>query len=117
MSNRKIQLAAVLDSANRKKDGSISLKFVTNKELTTEEYMVVDTFRQATGWLLFKEDEFTDDDIPEDNAPSDLKSPSLRLRNVLYVYHMNKTGDPSTFRTFYEQTIEKYITKVKESMD
>lgn len=112
-----IELPCTLDGSNRRKDRSISLKFSTLFEVSNEDFAVIDLYHQTAGYLLFKANKFETDDVPTTDAPSDLKSPSERLRSILYVYHMQKDGDPAKFRTFYESTIEKYITKVKESID
>lgn len=115
---RTIQIPATLDSCNRKKDRSVSFKFTSLREVSTEDYMIMDSFFQNSGHLMFRENAFTEEDIPNtDVTNSDLKSSSQRLRSVLYAYHMQKDGDPAKFRSFYESTMEKYINKVKESLE
>ena len=101
----------------RKADGSVKLEATTNYEVSTDDYMLMDTYRQKQGWLLFKENEFDDSDVPDDSAPSDTKSPSHRLRSVLYAYHMEHNNDPAKFRSFYEATMEKYIQQIKDKLD
>lgn len=115
--NRIIQVPVTLDSANRKKDRSVKLSFTTTREISTEEYLTIDEYYQSIGWLLFKENEFNDEDVPKEQAESDTKTPSQRLRSVLYVYHLENGGAPETFRQFYEASLEKYINNVKEKLD
>lgn len=117
MESRIIQVPVTFGIPKRKADGSVKLEAVTTYEVTTDEYMVMDSYRQSTGWLLFKENQFTNEDIPQEDVDTDVKTPSKRLRNILYVYHMQKDGDPAKFRAFYESTIEKYIEKIKENID
>jgi hypothetical protein len=117
MTKRIIQVPVVLGIPKRKTDGSVKLEAVTSYEVSTDDYMLMDSYRQKTGWLMFSENEFSDDDVPKDNAPSDLKSPSLRLRDVLYVYFMKTHDDASQFSNFYNAALEKYITQVKEKLD
>lgn len=116
MTKRIIQLGAVLDSAQRKKDGSVSLRFVTNTELTTEEFMVVDTYRQGNGWLLFKENEFKEEDIPEEDVETDIaKSQSVQLRDALWVLFKargNNTGDKDAWNVFYKKNIQVVKARV-----
>ena len=114
---RTIQVPVTMGIPQRKTDGSVKLTFITNLEINTDEYMVMDTYRQQPGWLLFRENEFTESEVPDENVTTDIKSASQRLRSILYVYHMQKDGDPSKFRTFYEETMEKYINKIKENLD
>lgn len=113
-----ITLPATLEGVTRKKDKSISIRFNSLFEVNNEDFAELDKLFQTGGYLLFAEKQLYKNDIPdEDINDSDLKSPSQRLRNILYVYHMEKDGDPAKFRAFYEQTMEKYITKIKESID
>jgi hypothetical protein len=113
----KFQVPVSFDSANRRKDRSIRMSFSSLFEMNTEDYMEIDKQLQQSGWLVFASKAVNDVDIPDEDFETDLKSPSKRLRSVLYVYHMEKDGDPAKFRQFYETTMEKYIQKVKDSID
>lgn len=115
--SRIIQVPVTLDSATRRKDRSVRLSFTTTQEIPTDQFTVMDSYHQSLGWLLFKEDQFNEADVPKDDVGGDLKTPSQRLRNVLYVYHMQADGDASKFRAFYEATIQKYIDRVKENLE
>ncbi len=115
--NRTIQVPVTFGIPKRKADGSVKLEATTSYEVSTDDYMLMDTYRQKAGWLLFKENEFNTEEIPNEQAPTDTKSPSERLRSVLYVYHMQHSGDPSKFRAFYEATIEKYILQIKDKIE
>lgn len=112
-----IELPVTLDSAVRKKDRSVSLRFTTLFEVNHEDFGIIDNYHQTSGHLLFKANKFEADEVPTDDVSTDLKTPSQRLRSVLYVYHMQTNGDPSKFREFYDSTMEKYIIKVKEQLD
>lgn len=107
---RIIQIGAQLDGAQRKKDGSVSLRFVTNTELTTDEFMIIDTYRQSMGWLLFKENEFKEEEIPEEDIESDIaKSQSVQLRDALWVLYRargNNTGDKEAWNMFYKKNMQ-----------
>jgi hypothetical protein len=112
-----IELPVTLDSATRKKDRSVSLRFTTLFEVNHEDFGIIDNYHQTAGHLLFKANKFESDEVPTDDVSTDLKTPSQRLRAVLYVYHMQTNGDPAKFREFYDSTMEKYIIKVKEQLD
>lgn len=113
---RIIQIPAVLDGAARKKDGSVSLRFVSNLELTTDEFMVIDTYRQANGWLLFKENEFKEEEIPKEDVETDIaKSQSVQLRDVLWVLFKAKGfngGDKEAWNAYYKRQMQQFKAKV-----
>ena len=111
-------IPVTLEGANRTKDRSISLRFNSLFEVNNDDFAHLDTMYQSMGYLLFSERELNEKDIPdEDIKDTDLKTPSQRLRNILYVYHMEKDGEPAKFRQFYEITMEKYIDKIKQQLD
>lgn len=112
------QLPATLDSANRRKDKSIRISFSSLFEMSPEDFMEIDRELQSSGWIVFSPQAIKEDDVPVGEiANPDLKSPSQRLRSVLYAYHMQEDGDAAKFREFYEAQMEKYISKVKEQLD
>jgi hypothetical protein len=115
--SKPIQLPTHLTGYTRLKDKSVTLKFATTYEVTNTDLAEIDKYHGQEGWLLFKPNEFSEDEVPKDDAPSDLKSPSLRLRDVLYVYFMKTHDDASQFSNFYNAALEKYITQVKEKLD
>lgn len=120
MDHRIIQVAAVLDGAQRKKDGSISLRFVTNLELSTEEFMVIDSYRQANGWLLFKENKFQEEEIPQEDVESDIEqSQSVQIRNAIWVlYKANgfDTANKQEWNTFYRRTMQVFKSRILEQV-
>src|SRR5215208_520430 len=65
----RFQLPVTFDAANRKKDKSVTLRFTTNLELSTEEYMVLDRLIQHSGWLVYADNEIQPSDVPD--VPAD----------------------------------------------
>lgn len=110
-------IPATLEGVSRKKDRSVSIRFSSLMEVNNDDFATIDKLFQSSGHLVFSEREVTSKDIPTDKIDSDLKSPSERLRAVLYALHMQKTDDPSTFRQFYESSMEKFINRVKDELD
>ena len=113
MSNLLTQVT--LDRANRKKDKSVSLTFITQLEQSSEEFMKIDSLLNDSGVLYFKSNgNLTKEEI---NALDDVeievegKTKSQRLRNVLYVY--NKQNDNIDFHEFYSQEMERIIEHFK----
>ncbi len=111
-----IQVAATFDSANRRKDRSCRLSFSTNLEISTDDYAQMDRLVQQSGWLLFSPNELRTEDVPKEEAPSDLKRPSVRLRGVLYrIWDLN-TDRSEPFDTFYQRQVERIIDKLKDQL-
>jgi len=96
-------------------DGSANLTFET-PELSDEDLLIIRKFRNLAGWLLFSENEIQEKDIPKEQAEKDTKTPSRRLRDVLFIY-WKQLGEPETFDIWYSKVMEKYINAVKEKLD
>lgn len=112
---KNFQVPAILSGITFKVDGGLSLRFTTN-ELTTSEKVDVGDFINQFGYLLFAPNDFEDADIPKNNAPGDLKSPSQRLRGVLYLL-WEKFKVVNDFDIYYRQQMEKIIQHYKEKLD
>lgn len=117
MSNIKqngVLLPASFENLSLLKDRSVTLKFST-RELSGDEITDLLGFRFAEGWLQFNlNKEFVAP--PTENAHLDTKSPSERLRDVLFVYYKQKEVN-ETFDTFYATNIEKFISHVKTKLE
>lgn len=117
--NKAIQFASSIDSVRPLKDGTMSLIFHT-QELGDEEKLVILNLLGKFGWLLFKEDSkgFDDSDVPrEDSGYGENKSPSQRLRAVIYVYwEQNKKEAFPDFEVYYRRQMEALIGQYKEKL-
>ena len=119
MNKMVLQLPAYIRSYNRKKDNSITLNIGTTIEVDSDCVRDIDTFRNKEGWFLFSENEIQDSDIPKDNAPTEGKSQSKRLYDVLYVlwHHLKDSGEKiADFNTFYNATTERIIEHYKNKL-
>lgn len=112
----KFQAPAILTRIAYLKDGGLSLGFATN-ELSIEDKVIASEFHQKYGYLLFKPNSFTEEEVPEVDATDESKSPSQRLRGALFVYWKNKPAPKSDFETFYRKQMEKIIDRVKACLD
>lgn len=116
MDKRIIQVGATLDSANRKKDGSVSLKFTTNLEMTTDDFMVMDSYHQSVGWLMFKENKFKEEEIPVEDVEEDIaKSQSVQVRDALWVLYKIKGGngsDKDAWNVFYKKMMQAFKARI-----
>lgn len=117
----RVTFAAVLDGYQRRKDKSVSLRFVT-QELTTTEVGSIDTLLDSFGVLYFRgEETMNKDEVEElDNLELDIydqpKKQSQRLRNVLYkVWSQLEIG--GEFKDYYKTETERIIQHYKNKLE
>jgi len=113
----KIILPAQINPPRLRKDGSASVVFDT-RELSSEEIFTIMTLRHVEGWLTFSPNP-DDVEIPEERAELDEKSPSERLRNVLFVWFRQETEAgrfTGLFETFRREKMESIIEGVKKKL-
>lgn len=109
------QAPAILTRISYTKDRGLSLGFHTN-ELSDEDKIIAARYHGCFGFLLFKQNQFTEEEIPAGDATDEGKSPSQRLRSVLFVLWKQRgaTGD---FEGFYRDQLEAAINRVKRLLD
>jgi len=113
----KIVCPAILDGYVRRKDRSVTLRFVT-QEKSSSEIMAIDSMQDQYGILYFRaEQDMNHDEIEElDAVELDLydepKSQSQRMRNVLYIL-WKQEGSHGDFKTYYKQKTEQIIQHFK----
>jgi hypothetical protein len=112
-----MQIPVTWDSANRKRDRSVSLRFTTNFEINNQDFSKMDEMVGLQGWLLFKENESIDlKELPTEAAPTDGKKPSQRLRGVLWHYWDKNTDRSEEFDAYYARSMERIIEQVKDKI-
>jgi len=117
----KILCPAILDGYTRRKDRSVSLRFIT-QEKTSSEIMDIDATLDQFGILYFRgEEKMNPDEIEElDNIDLDVydepKSQSQRLRNVLYIL-WKQDGEKGDFKKYYKQKTEEIIQHFKNKLE
>ena len=110
-----IQVPSTLTGIRFMKDGGVSVSFAT-QELSPEEKIELAKYYNAFGYLLFKENEFKKEDIPNKDAEYDEdKKPSKRMRAVIYVW-WKQLGKKEDFEVFYRTKIDDIIDKIKEKL-
>ena len=110
-----------LDGVSRRKDRSISIRLSTASEQSINDLSELDGMFQKTVLLAIKEEStpFLDSEINDlDNVDLDLedtsKTPSKRLRDVLYVmWEQNKEG---VFKDFYKTKMNVIIEHFKNKL-
>lgn len=112
-------IPAILDGVTPRKDGSLTLRFIT-QEVSKQDKIEAMDYYQSFGHLLFNENDIDISEVPTGNAILDGgKSPSKRLKDRMFVsYKENNIGEPSNFNKWYEQQLEKigtqYLDRIKK---
>lgn len=111
------QIPAILEGITALKDGGLSIRFHTN-EVNDQDKLAAMSFFQKFGWLLFSEQEH-DDNLELDEIRRDTggKTPSQRLRSVLYVAYQQSGHQDKTFEQFYAERVEHFINHVKANLN
>lgn len=110
-----IQLQATLKGFSSRSDGSASIRFVT-QEISGEDFSKLQEYLNDFGWVLFSANEITESDIPTADAEDTNKTPSKRIRSVLFIYWKQR-GGKGNFEDFYSRSMEKFIDQIKSKLD
>jgi len=119
-----------LKNYNRRADESVSLKLDSLLQLTSKDIAEIDSYRGSVAFVVLTDSNIGNevnvniDDILENLPENDLydnhKTPSQRLRNVLYVQLEQKLGKkPSKeeFADYYKRSVEAIINKIKATLE
>jgi hypothetical protein len=116
-----IVLPAVLQSFRSRVDRSITIQFETG-EVSPEEVSGVAQNLQTAGFLAFNKDVFKTEQLSlieemkadyEDRS----KTPSKRLRDVLFIAYKQKNEGYEQFEDYYRSKLEKFINHVKSKLE
>jgi hypothetical protein len=112
-----IVIGATLESYRSLKDRTLKVVFETN-EPTPEQFLGIGQSAQQFGYLAFKTSPLKEaekkaieeaDDLDEDTN----KTPSKRLRAVLFVSFSNDNKGYQNFDSYYRSRMEDFINIVK----
>lgn len=109
------QVSSCVESISTRADNTIKIVIGTS-ELPANQAVEIFKLKGKQGWTLFSENPLEAKDIPTEPAPefkSD-KTPSQRLRAILYKYWELCTSKKPDFNTFYQSWIEHKIQEVKD---
>ena len=108
------------EGANRKKDRSVSIRFTTDLEQSTEEFMEIDKMLNSRGILYYSDrGELTQEEIDtldEVDIEMQGKTKSQRMRSVMFLL-WKQQGEKRNFKDFYSEKMESIITKIKDKLD
>ncbi len=113
----KALLPASLKKVSSRADRSYDLTFST-RELSGEEAAFLLDEVLSEGWLQYARNEADMTEMPEVKADSGVegKSPSQRLRAVIYVLFTQK-GSKGSFENFYNSVMEQLIENIKDKLE
>ncbi len=93
------------------------------QEIDPDSKALVMDLHNKLGHFVFSasDDIIREEDIPTEPLEEDQKTPSQRLRSVMFVY-WKKINEPNpipavSFDAFYKQQVEKYIDLIKRKID
>ena len=114
---KKFQTSSAIESVATRADGTIKLVIGT-QELDPEQSAALFALKGRQGWFLFSDNELKESDVPKEQSPEFKgdKSPSHRLRAVLWQYWNLNTSHKPDFDTFYKGWTEKKIKEVKDTL-
>lgn len=114
------QAPAQISKIETMSDGGVRV-VVDTQEITDPDELkkLFSVKKGAIGYFLFKADAISQSDIPEEDAGTDEgkdKSPSQRLRAVLFVYWKEVKGGKGDFNAFYRNILDQLIEVYKEKL-
>lgn len=115
--NPKVSIPATITKVVTMADKSVRLQ-VDTQELDAEMKRAVFDMHDKLGFFFFDEAEIRQIDtskLPPITLDEDEKSPSARLRAVLFVLHAQQKSKES-FDIYYRRFMDKIINQVKEKL-
>jgi len=113
-----LKVPSIIQKIMTMADGGLRL-FVDTQELNTEDKTNVMGLHKKIGWFIFADQPIHEEDIkdlPEVKLESGEKSPSARLRAVLFIFwEQQKIQEP--FDIFYRRKMELFIETVKGKLN
>jgi len=112
-----ITLPVLVTGLATKVDGSIKITLET-RELPAQEAANLFALRNLESWAVLSPNELKEINLPKEKADPSLgtKTPSQRLRNVLYVY-WTQHGKQGNFEEYYRIQLEKIIEQLKDRLE
>jgi hypothetical protein len=111
-----LRVPATIHKVETMSDGGLKL-LVYTQELMPEDEAEVLRLKRQLGYFVFSVAEaITEKDVPTEQLETNEKSPSARLRSVLWVLWEKKGGKPEDFEAYYKKKMEQIITRVKETI-
>lgn len=114
-------IPSTIEAISTRRDNTIKI-VVGTQELSPEKEAELFRHKNKLGFIAFKEASFQPDEVKlltniGDSVENIGKTPSERIRNVLFIlFNKNKEGY-SNFDSFYKAKTEMYIEHLKKQID
>jgi hypothetical protein len=115
-----LRIPATISKIETMSDKGLRVR-VDTQELTPEDSAEVMRLKDAFGYFVFSEEigDITEKflkELPKLQRETGVKTPSQRIRAILFVYWKEKkVVEP--FESFYNRKIEEYINLIKEKLN
>lgn len=111
------QAPAIVKKITTLVDGGLSVMLHT-QEMQSKDETRLFQYRNLPVWFLLKSEKFQKlPDLPEIKVEKNQKTPSERLRGVIFKYWEKRTSSTEDFDTFYRKQMENLIDAYKEKLD
>lgn len=110
-----IRLPAYLVNFRTKVDRTAGISIATN-EISDQDFLQLKKHQGDFGWFIFAPNEEQDIEMPTEDAEEFDKSPSKRLRAVLFVLHKQQVKEGKEnrpFKVFYDERVDQLIELIK----
>lgn len=110
-----VQFPAQLTKMETRADGSIKV-IIETQELSGDKAAMLFNYRNALGYVTFTPNAIDEVEVPKEKVAHEGKSPSERMRGVLW--HLWDNGDKSlTFDQYYRNQMERIIETLKDKLN
>jgi hypothetical protein len=113
-----ISFQAELEDIKARKDHTLAIKVSTN-ELTSEDTAYIFSMFQKPLFMAIADTGIERLDVPDDLVEfKDEKSPSKRLKSVMFIYFKQKmSGKQGDFNKWYENYLDELRNKFLDKLD
>lgn len=119
MTETLLQVPGEMTKVETMSNRSLRVRLDTQENLSDEQMSKIMAMTGKTGWMTFSPSRVSPEDVlslPEIRPERGEKTPSQRLRGVMYVLWEKDRSTP-TFEEFYRSQMEKIISRLKEMLD
>lgn len=115
--SKEVTLPVLIAGLQSKVDGSIKITLET-RELNPNSAANLFEMRNREAWAVLAPNRIEEVNLPKEQADATLqnKTPSQRLRNVLYIL-WKQNGSQGDFESYYKTQMEKMIEKLKDKIE
>lgn len=98
-------------------DGGLRLSVDTQEIVSQDKAELMAEYNKLGHFVFSSSEQIKLEDIPTTPLEDNQKTPSQRLRAVMFVYWRKSVEGYGSFDEFYARQIEKYIELIKKKID